>query len=144
MIVQRRPGVTAHEQLQGRCDPVAAQAVHRHQRGFSAGARTFSVAGGDLQDAGVQDRTLVQSRAQRPVQAVLKVEVTAPLDHVGEEVAVERGVLREQGVQIEHRFRGDQRVEPDLSRRYLRPLAMREAVLGVGPFITDQLEDHTL
>ena len=65
----------------------------------------------------MQDVPLLQCGAQRPVQAVLEVEVAAPLDDMGEQVAVERGVLGEQRVQVEHPLGGDELVQPDLARR---------------------------
>ena len=46
--------------------------------------------------AGVQDVPLLEGGPQRPVQAVLEVEVAAPLHDVREQVAEERGVLVEE------------------------------------------------
>src|SRR5258707_360569 len=44
-------------------------------------------------DGGVDGGALLQGRAQRPVDTVLQVELALPLDHVREQVAVERRVL---------------------------------------------------
>src|SRR5690606_19208431 len=120
----------------------AAEAVRRRRRmrrrPWAGSVAVLRV----LKDAGVQDGPLVQRRAQRAMQPVLQVELPTPPHHVREEIAVERGVLGEQRVEVEYRLRGDQGVEPDLPRRYLRPLAVGEAVFGVRASFADQLEDH--
>jgi hypothetical protein len=93
-------------------------------------------------DAGVQDAALLQGGPERAVQAVLEVEVAPPLDHVGEEVAVERGVLVEQGVELEGVLGGHQLVEPHLARGQLGPRPRGQPVVGVGPADAHPLEDH--
>ena len=93
-------------------------------------------------DAGVEDAALLQRRAQRAVQAVLEVEVAAPGHDVGEQVAVERGVLVEQGVELQGVLGGHQLVEPDLARRQVGPGARGQPVVGVGPADAHPLEDH--
>ena len=55
-------------------------------------------------DAGVQHLALRERAPQRPVQPVLEVELAAPLDDVGEHVAVEGRVLGEQHVEVERRL----------------------------------------
>ena len=94
-------------------------------------------------DAGVQDVALLEGCSQRAVQAVLEVELAVPLDHVGEQVAVEGGVLAEEAVQGQNGRGGEQFVEPDLPRRDLRPVAIAQAVLGVGLAVLDALENHS-
>ena len=74
-----------------------------------------------LVDAGVQDAPLLEGGTEGPVQAVLEVELAAPLHDVGEQVAVERGVLVEQGVEVQGVLGGHQLVEPDLARGQLGP-----------------------
>lgn len=91
---------------------------------------------------GVQDLPLVQRRPQGAVQTVLEVELPFPLDDMGEQVAVERGVLRQKRPQIEHRLRRDQLVEANLARRYPSPVTGRHPVLGIGTLLTHRLEDH--
>ena len=76
------------------------------------------------------------------MEAVLEVEVALPLDDVGEEVAVERGVLVEQRVEVERVLGGHQLIEPYLARRQLGPRARGQSVVGVGPADAHPLEDH--
>ena len=85
---------------------------------------------------------LLQRGAQGAVQAVLEVVVALPVDDVGEQVALEGGILLEQLLQIERPLRGHQLVEPDLLRGDRRPLPLHVAVLGVGAALADALEDH--
>jgi hypothetical protein len=68
------------------------------------------VPGIEIEHPGVQHGSLVQGRAERPVQAVFQVELAAPLDNVREEVTVKGGVLGQQQPEIQHRLRGDQLV----------------------------------
>jgi hypothetical protein len=91
----------------------------------------------------VQDGALVQRRPQGPVQAVFQVELAPPPDHMGEQVAIERGVLGQDGMQVEHVLRGDELVEPDGARGYLRPFASGPCMIGIGAPISDLLKDHT-
>ncbi len=86
---------------------------------------------------------LLERGPQRTVQSVLEVEVTAPAHHMGEEVTVERGVVIEEGIEMEGGLRGDQIVEPDLRRRHLGPTARVKVVGRVGPLGPDTLEDHS-
>ena len=91
----------------------------------------------------VQDGPLVQRRPDGAVEAVLEVQDAAVLDDVREHVAVERGVLREQRVEVQRALRGRQLVEPDLARRDLRPLLGRgQAMVRIGPALAHGLEDH--
>jgi uncharacterized protein YbdZ (MbtH family) len=90
----------------------------------------------------VQHRPIPQRGPHRAVQTVLQVNDALPPDRVREQVAVERRVLRQQPVQRQHGRGGDQFVEADLPGRNLRPLPMGQAVVGVGPAVTDSLEDH--
>src|SRR4051812_31269821 len=90
----------------------------------------------------VQHRPIPQRGPHRAVQTVLQVNDALPPDRVREQVAVERRVLRQQPVQRQHGRGGDQFVEADLPGWNLRPLPMGQAVVGVGPAVTDSLEDH--
>ena len=54
-----------------------------------------------LKDPGVHRLTLLERCAEGAVQAVLQVVLPAPGHDVREEVAVEGGVLLEQGLQVE-------------------------------------------
>ena len=94
------------------------------------------------QDPGVQHVALLERRPERPVQAVLEVELAAPLDDVGEQVAVERGVLVEEGGEVEGVLGGDQLVEPHLARRHLGPVAGASARARGRAGLADALEDH--
>ena len=81
--------------------------------------------------------------ALRPVQPVLEVHLAPPGDHVGEQVAVEGGVLRQHQRQVERALGGHQGLDPHLAGRHLRPLpGRRQAVVGVGAALTDPGEDH--
>ena len=85
----------------------------------------------------------MEGRPQGPVQAILEVKLALPADYVREEVTVERRVLSQDGVQVEHVLRGDELVEPDGTRRYIRPFASGPGMIGIGPSISDLLKDHT-
>ena len=95
-----------------------------------------------LVDAGVQQAALVKGGSQSAVQAVLEVELALPLHDVGEEVAVERGVLVQQGREVQGVLGGDQLIDAHLPRRELGPVAGFEGVRGVGTPLTHALEDH--
>jgi len=90
----------------------------------------------------VQYRPLVQRGAQRPVHAILQVELPPPSDDMGEQVSVERRVLRQDLVQIEHVLRGDELIEPDGPGGYRGPFARTPRMIGIGPSLSDLLEDH--
>jgi hypothetical protein len=90
----------------------------------------------------MQDEPLVQGGPERPMQAVLQVEVAAPEHDMRKQVAVEGGVLSQQGLQVELALGGDQLVEPKLARRDLRPVSWLEPVLGVRTLVPYRLEDH--
>src|ERR1700683_3574808 len=85
----------------------------------------------------------MQGGPQGPVQAVLEVEFALPADHVGKQVAVERRVLGQDGMQVQHVLRGDELVEPDRARRYLGPFTCAPCMVWVGAPLPDLLEDHT-
>ena len=70
---------------------------------------------------------LLQRGAQGAVQPVLEVELAAPPHHVGEQVAVEGGVLVEQRVEPQRVLGGHQLVEPHLARREGGPLPWASA-----------------
>ena len=95
-----------------------------------------------LDAVSVQHVALLQGRSQCPMQAVLEVQLAAPLHDVGEQVAVERRVLVEQSGQIERPLRRDQLVEPDLAGWQSGPVAHGRLMVRVGPAVADALEDH--
>lgn len=96
----------------------------------------------ELEHPCVQYRPLVQRGAERPVQAVFQVELSPPPDDMGKEIPVERRVLREDLLQVEHVFRGDELIEPDGPGRYLGPLTRTPRMIGIGPSLSNLLEDH--
>ncbi len=107
--------------------------------------RAGIIAGGSLiqfKDPCVQHEPLVQRGAQRPVQPVFQIEFSPPADDMGEEVTVERRVLSQHLLQVEHVLRGDELVEPHGTGRYLGPLARTPRMIGIGPSLSDLLEDH--
>ena len=92
----------------------------------------------------MQSRALLQSGPQGTVEAVLEIQVALPLHDVREEVAVERGVLGEQGFQVELALGRHELIEADRARRDVRPLpGAFPAMVGVRPAVSDALEDHT-
>ncbi|CAM5298676.1 hypothetical protein SBADM41S_02433 [Streptomyces badius] len=95
------------------------------------GRRPRSVSA-QVEDARVQDLALLERGADRPVQTVLQVEVALPLHDVREQVPVERGVLGEEGLQVQLALGGDELVQANRTRRDIRPLAGGfPAVVGV-------------
>jgi hypothetical protein len=55
------------------------------------------------------------------VQAVFEVKFALPADHVREQVAIEGGVLGQDGMQVKHVLCGDELVKAYGTRRYLGP-----------------------
>ena len=87
-------------------------------------------------------RALLQGGPQCPVQAVFEVQLAAPFDDMGEQVTVERRVLREQRVEVKRPLRRDEFVQAYLARRQVRPHSERGAVVGIWAPLPDPLEDH--
>src|SRR5690606_33486493 len=71
-----------------------------------------------------------------------EVQHALPLDGVGEQVAVEGRILRQQPVEFEHLRRRDDLVEAHLTGRNPRPVAQRQSVIGIRLAVPDALEDH--
>ena len=84
----------------------------------------------------------MQGGPQRAVNAVLQVQLTAPPDDVREQVAVERGVLGQQLLQIKRILGGDELIETDGTGRDLRPFPGSAGMIGIGPPVPDLLKDH--
>ena len=125
----------------GEREPGRTRTDHRHPgvHDYSAAVGTSA---GDAQHPGVQDVALVERAPQRPVDAVLEVQLALPLDDVGEHVAVVRRVVVEQHVQAQGRRRGDQVTQRHLGGGQPGPLAGRQAVVRIGPPVGHPLEDH--
>ena len=84
----------------------------------------------------MQRGSLLKCRAQGSVQAVLEVELALPLNDVSEQVAIEGGVLGQQGSQVEVAFGGDKLIEPDHPRRDVGPVPSRlQSVCGIGTLV---------
>lgn len=97
-----------------------------------------------FKDACVEHLALLQRGADGAVQAVFQVQVALPLHHVREQVAVEGGVLGEEGLQVQLALGRHELIEADRARRDVRPLpGAFPAVVGVRPSVSDALEDHT-
>ena len=90
----------------------------------------------------MQHGPLVQGRPQCPMQAVFEVKIAFPADHMREQITVERRVLGQDSVQIEHVFRGDELIKPDGAWRYFGPFASGPRMIGIGPSLSDLLKDH--
>lgn len=61
-----------------------------------------------------------------------------------EKVAVEGGILLQQGLEIKGALRRDQLIQPHLVRSDGGPLLLDIAVVRVGAGIADTLEDHSV
>ena len=90
----------------------------------------------------MHDSALVQRGAQGAVQAVFQIELAPPANDVREKVAVERGVVRQNHLEVQHVLSGDQLIQPDRARRDMRPFAGAPRMVGIGPSLPDLLEDH--
>src|SRR4051794_6485577 len=76
------------------------------------------------------------------MKTVLEIQISAPRDDVGEEVAIEGGVLLQQCLEIQRPLGGDELVESDLVRRDSSPLLLDIPVVRVRSLVTDPLENH--
>ncbi len=76
------------------------------------------------------------------MQAVFEVQGALPLDGVWEEIAVERGVLRQKAVKLEDLGGGHDLVEPDLTRRKFGPVTKGQSVVGIRLAVHHALENH--
>src|SRR5450756_2527900 len=91
----------------------------------------------------MQDTSLLKRGAQCPVQAVLKIERALPLDDVSKQIAVEGGVLGQQGAEVEVAFGGDELFEPDHAWRDVSPVpSCLQPVVGIGTPVAHGFEDH--
>src|SRR5215469_7209075 len=107
-----------------------------------AGRRSAVIQSSHHVDPSVDAGPLLQSGPQRAVHPVLEVEPALPLHDMGEQVAVEGGVVGEQPVQTQLLLRGDQLVQPHRPRRNRRPFPGREPVIGIRLTVLNLLEDH--
>lgn len=85
---------------------------------------------------------LLQRCAQRPVQAVLQIELTTPGDDMGEQIAIKGGVLFQQRLEIEGALGRDQLVQSHLVGCDGGPLFLDIPMVGVWAGIANSLEDH--
>lgn len=90
----------------------------------------------------MQCGSLLERGSDCAVQPVLEIELSIPLDDVGEQVSVIGRVGGKQGVQVQLALRRHKLLEPHLARWDLRPLTVPLPVVGVGPPVADALEDH--
>lgn len=90
----------------------------------------------------MDDRALLQRRTEGSMQAVFEIKLSLPFDDVGEQVAVERRVVSQQGFQVEGPLGGDQFVQADLSRREFGPVTQLGAMFGIRPAVSHPLENH--
>lgn len=85
---------------------------------------------------------LLQRRAECAVETVLQIQLAPVGHHVGEQVAVERRVLLQQGVQIQGALRGSQLIEPYLLWRDGGPLLLDIPVVRIRAPFPDSFEYH--
>jgi hypothetical protein len=90
----------------------------------------------------VEHISLLECRAQRAMQAVLEVQLLVPPHDVREQVAVERGVLGEQGGEIEVSLGRDQVIQPYLLGRQPRPVLGPQPMVGVRAGVANSPENH--
>ena len=90
----------------------------------------------------VQDVALLQGSPQSAVEPVLEIEVAPPLHDMSEQVSEEGRVFVQERCEVESALGRDQLVEPDLVRWQLSPVTHLEAVIRIGPQVTDSFEDH--
>jgi hypothetical protein len=91
----------------------------------------------------MQGMTLLKRRAQGAVQPVLQIKSALPLDDVCEQVAVESGLLGQQGSQVEVVFGGDELIEADHTGRDMGPVPSRlQSVRRIGTSVAHGSEDH--
>src|SRR5665647_2191523 len=91
----------------------------------------------------MQVGTLRKRGTQGTVQAVLEIQRALPLDDVGEQIAVEGGLLGQQSCQVEVAFCGDELIEPDHARRDVGPVPRcLQPVCGIRAPVTHRPEDH--
>lgn len=88
----------------------------------------------------MQGLSLLQRGSQRAVQAILQIQLSAPQHDVGKQIAEERRILFQQGLQVEHPLGRHEFVQANLLWGDGSPLLV--AVLGVWPRITHAFEDH--
>ena len=93
-------------------------------------------------DTGVHDMALLQGGAERTMQPVLEVKLPLPLDHMGKQVTVKRGVFIEQRRQVKSVLGSNELVQSDLVRWKLGPVPHPQPVVGVRARVTDPFENH--
>lgn len=86
--------------------------------------------------------SLLKGSPQRAMKAVLQIQIAAPGHDVGEKVAIERGILLEQSLEIERPLRRDELVETHLMRRDRGPLLLHVTMVRVWASVADTLKDH--
>ncbi len=86
---------------------------------------------------------LLKRCPQRPVQAVLEIEVAIPGHDMGEQVAIKGRVLFEQGLQVEGPLGRHELIKPHLVGSDRGPVLLNVAVLGVRSNVADALKNHS-
>ena len=86
--------------------------------------------------------SLLERGAQRAVQPVLEIELSAPLHDVSKQVAIERRIFFQQCFQIQRPLCGDELVQAHLVRGDRRPLLLDVTMIWVRAYVPDALENH--
>ena len=86
----------------------------------------------------------LEGGAQGALEAILEVKVAPPIDDVGEEIAIQRGVVGQQRLEVKGCFGGDQLIEPDLPRFDHRPVLQAQTMRRVRPRLPNLLENHEI
>lgn len=86
---------------------------------------------------------MLEGGTQRAVQTVLEIQRALPLNDVGKEVSVERGLLGQQVCQVEIALGGDELIEPDHARRHVCPVTgVLQPMCGIRSTVPHEFEDH--
>lgn len=92
----------------------------------------------------MNDDAALERGAQRSLQSVLKVKRAIPVDDVRKQVAVQGGVLCQQGPQVKGASGGGEFIETYGRGLDQRPVLQGQPVFRVRPGIPDMLENHSM